>query len=69
MEYSKMTFKQLGKQMDEEQNNTFTCKCGHRLLILNKFVICNWCGRKVYRSEKDKFKDVLGRRLKIGRGL
>lgn len=67
MDYRKLNFKQLDKQMDEEQKFTFTCDCGHRVLILNKFVICNWCGRKVYRDKRDKFKDILGRRLKCGR--
>lgn len=40
------------------------CKCGHVLTIIKvPYKLCNWCGRKVYRSKKDEFKDKL-RRIK-----
>lgn len=40
------------------------CKCGHVIIIIDlPYKICDWCGRKIYRSKKDEFKDKL-RRLK-----
>lgn len=37
------------------------CKCSHTLYIpaYKEFVLCNYCGRKVYRDEKVKFKNLL----------
>lgn len=42
------------------------CKiCGHVIIMVNrKSCICNWCGMKVYRSEKDEFEDKLKRVIK-----
>lgn len=38
------------------------CKCGHvMILVKRKWDICSWCGRKVYRSKKDEFKDKIRR--------
>ena len=36
------------------------CKCGHVMIIVKReWDVCDWCGRKVYRSKKDEFKDKL----------
>jgi hypothetical protein len=36
------------------------CKCGHTInFIRNYYVICNHCGRKVYATKKNEFKDKL----------
>lgn len=34
------------------------CKCGHTVFIISKFdfVYCDWCGRKVFKNDKAKFK-------------
>lgn len=41
------------------------CKCGHVLVMVNRpYDICNWCGRKVYRSKKDEFEDKLKKVIK-----
>lgn len=58
-------FKKTGKYFNALQENTYTCKCGHRVVIpkrLNK-VLCGWCNRAVYKSPRDEFKDRLGVKL------
>ena len=41
------------------------CKCGHIKIIINRpYAICEYCGRKVYRSKKDEFKDKLEKEIK-----
>lgn len=55
----------MAKYFNELQNNTYTCKCGHRVVITSrvKKVTCDWCGRSVYKSERDEFKDRLETKL------
>jgi hypothetical protein len=50
--------KKIRKLMNEYTINTYTCKCGHRVFILNnhKKEICTWCGRYVFREKRDEFK-------------
>ena len=44
----------------ELEKHKTKCECGHTITLMYKsYVICNWCGRKVYRSEKDEFNDKL----------
>lgn len=40
-----------------QDNHTYTCKCGHRVVMSNKRkkVLCNWCNHYVYRDKKDEF--------------
>ena len=41
------------------------CKCGHTKIIINRpYAICEYCGRKVYRSKKDEFIDKLEKKIK-----
>lgn len=41
------------------------CKCGHVIVMIDRpFKICNWCGKKVYRSKKDEFEDKLKKVIK-----
>ena len=41
------------------------CKCSHVIILINRpYTICNWCGRKVYRSKKDEFEDKLRKEIK-----
>jgi len=48
------------KMFDMYAKNRYSCKCGHRVLILNKDKkICSWCGRYVYKDKKQEFKDKL----------
>lgn len=58
-------FKKTEKYFNVLQDNTYTCKCGHRVVIPKrvKKVLCGWCNRAVYKSAKDEFKDRLGVKL------
>lgn len=51
------SYKLMDKYLEELQNNTYTCKCGHRVVIpKNKTKRnCNWCGRSVFKSKRDEF--------------
>lgn len=64
-----LNFKELIKYNDEAQRHTVTCECGHRVIIPEnrKYRICSWCGIKVYKSEKDKFKEKLINQMKKGK--
>ena len=36
------------------------CKCGHTLMFVkNHSAICKFCGKRVYPSEKSKFKEEM----------
>lgn len=60
-----LNYQELARYMDELQKVTYTCKCGHRVLIGAKkhSVICDWCGSKVFKSEKDKFMEIMEKKL------
>lgn len=60
--------KKVRKLMNEYKNNTYTCKCGHRVFILNNRnkEICTWCGKYVFKSKKDEFKYRLEEQKKKG---
>ena len=60
-----LNYHELGRYMDELQKVTYTCKCGHRVIIgaRKHSVTCSWCGRRVYKSQKDKFMEIMERRL------
>lgn len=61
--------RQMSKYFDAIQEQMKTCKCGHRVFVENKYKyrICTWCGSRVYKDEREKFKDILERRLKYGK--
>ena len=54
-------FKKTEKYFNVLQDNTYTCKCGHRVVIPKrvKKVLCGWCNRAVYKSAKDEYNDIL----------
>lgn len=60
-----MNYKDLNKYTKELQNHMYKCKCGHSVLIrkYEKYSICNWCDRKVYRNQREEFKDRLETKL------
>lgn len=60
-----ISFKQVDKYFNALQENTYTCKCGHRIVITNKTkkAICSHCYRTVYKNPRDEFKDRLGVKL------
>ena len=54
----KLTIQQMQKLQDELNNYTYTCDCGHRVVIpynVDK-QICQWCHRYVFKSKQDEFK-------------
>ena len=41
------------------------CKCGHSIgFIKNHSMVCSYCGRLVYATKKDEFKDKLLKEIK-----
>lgn len=50
-----MSWSKDTKQMRLFQDYTVTCKCGHRVRLMNKpNVICNWCGEMVYLNKNEQ---------------
>lgn len=60
-----MSYKEMTVYTKKLQDNMYTCECGHRMFIAKNrlFVICNWCGKKVYKNKKDEFMDRLETKL------
>lgn len=56
-----MSWKKDSKVLKFQTDNRVICKCGHRILIKNRFdrVICTHCGKMVYLHKKDEFKDKI----------
>lgn len=66
----KLTIPQMQKLQDELNNYTYTCDCGHRVVILPQKdkVICNWCKHYVFKNKQEEFKYRMNekiRRLKL----
>ena len=39
--------------------------CGHTTVMLKqKFIICGWCGHKIYKNKQEEFKDKIKKELK-----
>ena len=53
------------KRADSLSKIRHICKCGHSVYVpaKNKFVYCNWCGRKVWKNDKIKFEYLLKQKL------
>ena len=53
----KFNKKQMDIMFQTYTDNTFKCKCGHSVVVSNKIkkVVCNHCGRYVFRDKKDEF--------------
>lgn len=54
------------KLLNEIQNYTRTCECGHRVRLTNKYkrAICEFCGRMVYLNEEDKKRNDFKERMR-----
>lgn len=53
-----LTVKEYERMTDEYNKVKYQCKCG-RKIIIPKWVdkkLCDWCGRYVFKSEKDEIK-------------
>lgn len=42
-------------------DNTIKCKCGHSLFFKRNRMLCTWCGRFVFKDEREEFKYTLNR--------
>lgn len=68
----KKTWAEDTRLLNEIQNYTRTCQCGHRIRLTNKYkrAICEHCGRMVYLNEEDekreRFKEEIRRKLRNG---
>lgn len=62
----KLTIPQMKKLQEELSNHTYTCNCGHRVLILPQKdkVICNWCKHYVFKNKKDEFKYRINEKIR-----
>lgn len=51
-----MGWKEDSKQLRIAQDYAVTCKCGHRIKLMNKkkHVICNWCGEMVFVDKQEQ---------------
>lgn len=45
-------------------NNTIKCECGHSMFFKRDNMICSWCGRRVFKDDRAKFKYELNRKIK-----
>ena len=52
------------KYLDALSKYKVKCKCGHVEIILNRPIVCNFCGRMVYRDKKQEFISKLERKLR-----
>lgn len=53
----KFNKKQMDIMFQTYTDNTFKCKCGHSVVVSSRIkkVVCNHCGRYVFRDKKDEF--------------
>ena len=58
------TIKEIKKLHNIAAMNTVKCPCGHSISFIdrNNKKICSWCGRLVYKSQKEKLKEELMKR-------
>ena len=63
-----MNKKELQKYLENLSKITFICKCSNRVVVPNKkiYSICDWCGRRVFRNEKEEFIYTLKEKMKEG---
>lgn len=49
--------KEMDKMFNTYRENSFKCKCGHTIVVSKqiKKVVCNHCGKYVFRDPKDEF--------------
>jgi len=54
----RLSLPKMQKYQNELSQHTYTCSCGHRVVILPKAekIICSWCNRYVFKSKEEEFK-------------
>lgn len=56
--------KEIEKKRHFIADNTIKCECGHSMFFKRDYHICTWCGKRVYKDDKTKFKYELNKLLK-----
>lgn len=60
--------KEIIKYVSNMEQYKVKCDCGHSILMtaLNKkgYKICTHCGKKIYKEQRDEFKDRLLKEMK-----
>lgn len=63
-------FNEMTAYIDAINKRKVKCDCGHSLIILPKkfnkrgYNICTHCGNKVFKEQRDEFKDRLLKEMK-----
>ena len=60
------TDKEFERMTDEYDKVKYLCKCGHRVIIPEKYEkrLCNWCQNYVFKTKEDEFKYRLRERMR-----
>lgn len=58
------SYKDIEKLAKYKTNHKVKCKCGHSMFFKRDYHICTWCGKRVYKDDKTKFKYELNKLLK-----
>jgi len=59
-----LSLEELEKKRRFIADNSIKCECGHSMFFVKDYHICSWCGRKVYKDDKTKFKYELIKKIK-----
>ena len=53
----KFNKKEMDRMFNTYTQNTYKCKCGHSVVIAKYVdkIVCNHCGKYVFREKKDEF--------------
>lgn len=53
-----LTIEEYDRMQEEYDKVKYKCKCGHKVVIPNWVdkQVCGWCGKYVFKNEKDEFK-------------
>lgn len=62
----RLTIPKMERLQDELNLHTYTCNCGHRVLILPQKdkVLCNWCKHYVFKNKRDEFKYRMNEKIR-----
>ena len=62
----KLTIPQIEKLENELHKHTYTCQCGHRVLIMphEEKKLCSWCKFYVFKNKQDEFKYRINEKIR-----
>ena len=60
------TDKEFMRMMSEYDKAKYKCRCGHKMIIPPKMdkVVCDWCGKYVFKDKKKEFEYRLREKMK-----